>query len=84
MPADYDAALALERKLTGFLEECILPFRTKGGHSNQALDKFMAAIGGWSAAGTRLRWPYRGVDESQIQPLRRIARQRLPGFFPQE
>jgi 4-hydroxy-tetrahydrodipicolinate synthase len=80
MATDYDAALALEAKILGFLEEFIIPFRQKGGHSNQALDKLMAAVGNWSAVGTRLRWPYRGIDESEVRPLRKIARERLPDF----
>jgi dihydrodipicolinate synthase/N-acetylneuraminate lyase len=80
MATDYEAALALEGNIQGFLEECIVPFRDKGGHSNQALDKLMAAIGGWSAAGTRLRWPYRGIDEKEALRLRNILRDRLPDF----
>ena len=80
MATDYDAALALEGKIQNFLEECIVPFRDRGGHSNQALDKLMAAVGGWSAAGTRLRWPYRGIDESEALRLRVILRERLPEF----
>ncbi len=80
MSTNYDAALALEGKIQDFLNECIVPFRDQGGHSNQALDKLMAAIGGWSAAGTRLRWPYRGIDESEALRLRGILRERLPEF----
>jgi dihydrodipicolinate synthase/N-acetylneuraminate lyase len=80
MTTDYEAALALEGKIQSFLTEFILPFREKRGHSNQALDKLLAAIGGWTAAGTRLRWPYRGIDLSEVPRLREIARERLPDF----
>jgi dihydrodipicolinate synthase/N-acetylneuraminate lyase len=80
MGTDHAAALALEGKIRGYLEEFIVPFRSQGGHSNQALDKLMAAIGGWSVVGTRLRWPYRGIDESEVPHLREIARERLPDF----
>ena len=80
MSTDYDAALALERKILSFLDECIMPVRAQGGYSNQALDKLLAAIGGWSKAGLRLRWPYRGLDEIEAQRLRAAARKRLPGF----
>ncbi len=81
METDSDAALALEARIQAFLDEFIVPFRSRGGHSNQALDKLMAAIGGWSAAGTRLRWPYRGIEESEALRLRKIARERLPDFI---
>ncbi len=80
MSTDPDAALALEGKIQSFLEEFIVPFRAQGGHSNQALDKLMAASGGWSAVGTRLRWPYRGIEESEVPRIRKIARERLPDF----
>jgi 4-hydroxy-tetrahydrodipicolinate synthase len=80
MGTNYDAALALERKIQSFLDECILPFRAEGGYSNQALDKLLAAIWGWSAAGTRLRWPYRWIEESEALHLRKMARERLPDF----
>jgi len=80
MRTDYGAALALEGKLRGFLDDYILPFRAEGGYSNQALDKLLAAIGGWSAAGTRLRWPYRSIDESEALRLSEIARKKLPDF----
>jgi dihydrodipicolinate synthase/N-acetylneuraminate lyase len=77
---DFDAGLALEKKIVGFLDEYVLPLRAKGGYSNQALDKLLAAVGGWSKAGLRLRWPYRAVDESDALRLREIARERLPDF----
>ena len=80
MGTDYDAALALEGKIQGFFNEWILPLRDEGGYSNMALDKLLAAIGGWATGGTRLRWPYRGVDESEALRLRKIARERLPDF----
>src|ERR1019366_1864644 len=64
MNTDYEAALVLEKKIIGFLDGFILPLRAKGGYSNQALDKLLAAIGGWSKAGLRLRWPYSDLDAS--------------------
>jgi len=80
MSTDYDASLALEKKILSFLEEFIVPFRVKGGHSNQALDKLMATIGGWSGCGTRLRWPYRGVDMDEAPRLREMLKEQLPDF----
>ena len=84
MSTDSDAALALEKKIVGFLDEFVLPLRAKGGYSNQALDKLLAAIGGWSKAGLRLRWPYRAVEESDAHRLQDIARERLPDFVSRE
>src|ERR1035437_1285203 len=80
MSTDYAAALALEKKIVGFLDEFILPLPAKGESSNQAVDKLLAAIGGWSKAGLRLRWPYRAVEESDAERLQDIARERLPDF----
>jgi 4-hydroxy-tetrahydrodipicolinate synthase len=80
MSTDFAAALVLEKKIVGFLDEFILPLRARGGYSNQALDKLLAAIGGWSKAGLRLRWPYRAVDASDAQRLREIAGEWLPDF----
>jgi hypothetical protein len=80
MTTDYAAALALEGAIQSFFNEWVLPLRAKGGYSNQALDKLLAAIGGWSKAGLRLRWPYRAVDANDAQGLCEIARQRLPDF----
>ena len=80
MDSDLGAALALEYKIVHFFEEHILPLRSKGGFSNQALDKLLAAIGGWSAVGLRLRWPYRAVDASEVPRLREIVKKELPDF----
>ncbi len=80
MTTDYAAALALEGAIQSFFNEWVLPLRAKGGYSNQALDKLLAAIGGWSKAGLRLRWPYRAVDANDAQGLCEITRQRLPDF----
>jgi len=80
MHTDFDAALVFERKICGFIEQHILPWRSQGGFSNQALDKLLAAIGGWSAAGLRLRWPYRSVDEAEVPRLRAIVKSELPDF----
>lgn len=54
MQTDIVAALEIERKVQTFLTD-YLP----AGYSNPARDKLLAAIGGWSNVGTRLRWPYR-------------------------
>jgi hypothetical protein len=45
------------------------------------LDKFLAAVGGWAQIGTRLRWPYKGIDKNEIALVRKIGQKILPEFF---
>ena len=51
------------------------------GYSNAALDKLLAAIGGWGPVGTRLRRPYRWIDEAEAVRLRPMARSMMPELF---
>lgn len=78
MQSDTHAALALEQRIKQFMTTHIVPFRDQLGHSNTALDKLLAAVGGWGTVGTRLRWPYRGVPADQANKLRPIVHQELP------
>ena len=78
---DLPRAIAIEHRIRCFMDECIVPFRTEHGVSNQALDKLLAAIGNWCDIGTRLRWPYRSIPEAEAERLRPIARERLPELF---
>ncbi len=77
---DINKALDLQKRILQFFDECIVPFR-QAGYSNPALDKFLAAIGGWSTIGTRLRWPYKWIAESEVARARIKAKQLLPEFF---
>lgn len=54
------------------------PFATMHGCSNAALDKLLAAIGGWADVGTRLRRPYRWVDPEVVPPQRDKGAAALP------
>ena len=81
MATDLSAALEIEGRIRKFMHDYILPLREKYGASNQALDKLLAAIGAWSPVGTRLRWPYRGIDEAEAAPLRPVARRMVPELF---
>jgi dihydrodipicolinate synthase/N-acetylneuraminate lyase len=81
MASDMTGALDLERRINAFLEDHILPFRRNGGYSNAALDKLLAAIGDWAPVGTRLRRPYRWIDEAEAIRLRPIAKAALPELF---
>ncbi|MEJ7769155.1 MAG: dihydrodipicolinate synthase family protein [Chitinophagaceae bacterium] len=80
MQTDVDSALEVQGRIKQFLDEFILPL-VAAGFSNPALDKFLAAVGGWSNIGTRLRWPYKWVDESTIAATRKKAAMLLPEFF---
>ncbi|HUT25688.1 MAG TPA: dihydrodipicolinate synthase family protein [Sumerlaeia bacterium] len=80
--SDYEAALELEGRIRQFMDGCIIPLAAQQGFSDPALDKLLAAIGGWANIGTRLRWPYRSVPETEVSRLRPIAERALPEFFP--
>lgn len=80
MLADPAAALALETRLNAFLDRHVLPLQ-RFGYSNAALDKTLAAIGGWAPVGTRTRWPYRFVPQDVASALVPVARDALPELF---
>lgn len=80
MSADLTAALEIQNRILQFFDRCIVPYK-KAGYSNPALDKFLAAIGGWADIGTRLRWPYKWIGEDKVTAARTMARQILPEFF---
>lgn len=81
MTSDLDAALDLERRICRFMDDHVVPFRSLHGYSNAALDKLLAAIGGWGPVGTRLRRPYRWIDEAEALRLHPMARAMMPELF---
>lgn len=81
MLTDMPRALNLERWIQLFMSQHIAPYITTKGYTNQAADKLLAAIGGWANVGTRLRWPYQGIDESEVVNLRSIAYEMMSEFF---
>jgi 4-hydroxy-tetrahydrodipicolinate synthase len=82
MLTDLPRALEIEKEIQLFMSKYILPFIAQQGYTNQAADKLLAAIGNWANVGTRLRWPYNGIDESEVVPaLRIIAQDIMPYFF---
>lgn len=78
MHSDLSAALEWERRIQQFLHQCIAPYIQYKGYSNQPADKLLAAVGGWSPVGTRLRWPYQGIAEEEIPDLRQAYCRLLP------
>ena len=81
MQTDPDAALEIEKRIQGFLEKWIHPMIFRERYSNPAIDKLLAAIGGWADIGTRMRWPYRGVPEDRVATLRAEALNVIPELF---
>jgi dihydrodipicolinate synthase/N-acetylneuraminate lyase len=81
MPDGIDACLDVERRIRGFIDTHIAPFGREQRYSNAALDKLLASIGGWAPIGTRLRRPYRFLDEGEAARLRPIARAAIPELF---
>lgn len=75
---DMQKALALETRILGFFEEAILPFITIQGYSNTAVDKLLAAVGGWAPIGTQVRWPYLSIPESEVPRVRDLGAKWIP------
>ena len=81
MRSGWTAAQAIEAQIQQFMTAYVLPFREQKGCSNMALDKLLACVGNWAPLGTRLRWPYTGVEESEVEQLRAAARKHIPFLF---
>lgn len=77
MSSDPQGALDLERRILAFFDEQMGPLQ-RSGYSNPALDKFLAATGGWGNAGTRVRWPYRSVPQEAVEVARTSAARLVP------
>jgi len=81
MKTDIARALDTEARIQQFMNDCIVPYITQQGYANQAVDKFMAAIGGWANITPKLRWPYRSIGGDEVEGVRKKAKQLLPEFF---
>ncbi|WP_020670827.1 dihydrodipicolinate synthase family protein [Amycolatopsis nigrescens] len=77
MHSDAPAALDVERRLQRFFRDHIAPLAAQG-YCDPALDKTLAAIGGWAEIGTRVRWPHRSVPADLVPALRTAARAAVP------
>jgi 4-hydroxy-tetrahydrodipicolinate synthase len=81
MQTDWASARAIELQIQQFMQAYVVPFRDQHGSSNMALDKLLACVGNWAPLSTRLRWPYLGVDEREVERLRIVARESVPYLF---
>ena len=84
MADDLEGALELEGRICRFMDEYVVPFKVDLGYCNGALDKLLAAVGGWAPVGTRLRRPYRWIDAEVVPALRRAARDLIPELIGKE
>lgn len=81
MLTDMPGALELEGRIRKFMDRHIIPYITVGKYSNTAIDKFLAAVGGWCHANTRVRWPYRSIPEQEVVKVRTFGQDMIPEFF---
>jgi dihydrodipicolinate synthase/N-acetylneuraminate lyase len=81
MKNNMPAALEMQVRIQQFMIDWIVPLIRDRQYSNQAADKFMAAVGGWMNIEPRLRWPYRWINEAEVKQTRQIAKIILPEFI---
>lgn len=61
------SALELENRIQQFMAEEIAPYITEQGYCNAAVDKFMAAMGGWSQIESTMRFPFASIPMGDIE-----------------
>ncbi|WP_114748430.1 dihydrodipicolinate synthase family protein [Pleomorphovibrio marinus] len=81
MVVDLQGALILEKRILRFFEEAIFPYIINQGYSNTAVDKFLAAVGGWGPISTKVRWPYKSIPKEEVTRGRKIAKKLIPEFI---
>ncbi|WP_051333824.1 dihydrodipicolinate synthase family protein [Mesorhizobium sp. WSM3224] len=74
-------AAEIQARIQAFLTDHVLPFRVRYQVSDAALDKAMAAAGGWGNIGPRLLWPYSSVPDAEIPRLATAARTIFPEWW---
>lgn len=78
---DLAAAEDLEARFVKFLRTHLIPVARRDGLSDAALDKLMAAAGGWGPISARLMWPYSFADDETVAAVARAARDEMPELF---
>ncbi|WP_306118974.1 MULTISPECIES: dihydrodipicolinate synthase family protein [unclassified Roseitalea] len=77
-----DMANEIEARFMAFLKTYLLPLgQGRRTLSNSALDKLMAAAGGWGPVGPDLLWPYSGANAEDVTAVAQAARAALPELF---
>lgn len=81
LAADDPAAAAdLEARIQSFMQTHVVPLVASHGLSHAALDKLMAAAGGWGPVSERLMWPHVSAPEGSVAAVRAAMRAMLPEF----
>lgn len=73
-------ALELENRIQQFMAQEIAPYITEQGYCNAAVDKFMAALGGWSGISSTMRFPFATIPMRDIELKLKIRNELLPEF----
>lgn len=81
MAVDLEGVMEFERRIQDFIKEQIAPLMAEKSYADPAIDKLLSCITGWANCGPVLRWPYRSVNEKEIETVRRACRNMLPEFF---
>lgn len=77
---DPEKGLQTEATIQRFFEQYVMPLVAQG-YSDPALDKLLAVSGGKIPVTSRLRWPYKGFDDTQVAMVRQAGQRLLPDFF---
>ncbi len=72
-------ALEREAEILNVFGTALAPYREKV--SNTALDKALAAAGGWTQLSPQPRWPLAGIPVSEVEKLATLFRKGLPFLF---
>ncbi len=79
--SDLTAGLELEKRISIFMQQYILPLIIEYNYCDQACDRFMAILGGWADVGEKLRWPYKSVPKEYANEIKEAVKALIPEFF---
>ena len=74
-----EIALAQEAQILEVFKSALKPIR--GRFSNTAIDKALAAAGGWADGSPTVRWPLASIPQSEVDRLSKTFRKALPFLF---
>ncbi|MGP1394182.1 MAG: dihydrodipicolinate synthase family protein [Inquilinaceae bacterium] len=80
---DPGSAAEVETRIDRFMAAAIHPLLA-AGFPGYAIDKAMAAAGGWAGLTPRLLWPHRGVPDDAVARIAVAAIEHLPDFTRNE
>lgn len=76
---DPEMALAQETQILEVFKPALEPIR--GRFSNTAIDKALAAAGGWADGSPSVRWPLASIPQTEVDRLSKTFRKALPFLF---